>query len=264
MAYWVSAKTFCATSTSAAYRVVGTGSPATFQGAAPSQHFARTWRFFGKCGRPDRRSLGPLAAGSKVNMHEIRARFEAEAQKAYLPWSCLEGNGIAVRQAKSGAVLSMCFERVALPTTPMCGGLRWAERSINRLPSLSRADGLFSSLPVPDGRNAALRHARTALLAIVSAGLCANFQLHQPFGCRADHLAQKVGIGALLYKRTEVHHWLGHRGHPSVQVGSATRPDRETRLPPTATPRHGTSQMGARQTLKSVESQLLSGSITYR
>jgi hypothetical protein len=44
-----------------------------------------------------------------------------------------------------------------------------------------------------------------------------------------------------LYQRTQVHRGFGHRGHPSVQVGSATRPYREARWPPKATPRPGTS-----------------------
>ena len=65
----------------------------------------------------------------------------------------------------------------------------------------------------------ALRQARAALLTIVSTGLGADLQLHQPFGSKADHLAKQVGIGALLYQRTQVHHGFGHRGHPSVQVG---------------------------------------------
>lgn len=42
----------------------------------------------------------------------------------------------------------------------------------------------------------------------------------------------------------QVHHRFAHRGHPSVQVGSATRPCRETRWPSKATPRPGTSPHG--------------------
>lgn len=65
----------------------------------------------------------------------------------------------------------------------------------------------------------ALRQPLAALLPVVSAGLGADLQLHQPLGSKADHFAQQVRISALLHQSAEVHHGFGHRGHPSVQVG---------------------------------------------
>jgi hypothetical protein len=36
-------------------------------------------------------------------------------------------------------------------------------------------------------------------------------QLHQALGGKADHLAQQIGVGGLLYERAQVHHVFGHR-----------------------------------------------------
>jgi len=74
-----------------------------------------------------------------------------------------------------------------------------------------------------------LRQTLSAFLAVLGASPGADFQLHQPLGRKADHFAQKVSIAALLHKRAEVHHRFGHRVYLSLQVGSATRPYRETR-----------------------------------
>ena len=49
----------------------------------------------------------------------------------------------------------------------------------------------------------------------------------------ADHLAKQIGIGALLQKRAQGHHVLGHRGSPSGQVGlHYPNPKPEPRWPP--------------------------------
>ena len=42
-------------------------------------------------------------------------------------------------------------------------------------------------------------------------------------------VARQVGIGAPFHQGARVRHGLGHRGNAPVQVGSATRPYRETR-----------------------------------
>ncbi len=57
----------------------------------------------------------------------------------------------------------------------------------------------------------ALSRAQRVLLAIASAGGSANLHLHQPFGGKADHLAQDIGVRGLLYERAQVHHVVGHR-----------------------------------------------------
>jgi hypothetical protein len=43
-------------------------------------------------------------------------------------------------------------------------------------------------------------------------GQALNVDLHQTLRGKADHLAQKIRVGALLHKRAEVHHVVGHRG----------------------------------------------------
>ena len=57
-------------------------------------------------------------------------------------------------------------------------------------------------------------------LAVPGAGQALDLQCHQPLGREADHLAKQIGVGALLQKRAQGHHVLGHRGSPSGQVGS--------------------------------------------
>ena len=55
---------------------------------------------------------------------------------------------------------------------------------------------------------------------LTGAGQALDLQCHQPLGREADHLAKQIGVGALLQKRAQGHHVLGHRGSPSGQVGS--------------------------------------------
>ncbi len=38
-----------------------------------------------------------------------------------------------------------------------------------------------------------------------------NFQVHQPLGGKADHLAKQIGIGGLFQRRAKRHHVVGHR-----------------------------------------------------
>lgn len=64
-----------------------------------------------------------------------------------------------------------------------------------------------------------LRQTLDALLAIASARLGAGLQVHQLLGCKAGHLAEQVGIGALFHETAQVHHLFGYRVQPSVQVG---------------------------------------------
>jgi hypothetical protein len=45
-----------------------------------------------------------------------------------------------------------------------------------------------------------------------------DLQLHQTLGGKADHLAQQVGVGALLQKPTKGHPLLGHRVGAPVRV----------------------------------------------
>ena len=47
--------------------------------------------------------------------------------------------------------------------------------------------------------------------AVRRAGQALNIELHQALRGKADHLAQQIGVGALLQKRAEVHHVVGHR-----------------------------------------------------
>jgi hypothetical protein len=47
--------------------------------------------------------------------------------------------------------------------------------------------------------------------AVDSAGQALDIELHQALCRKADHLAQQIGIGALLQQRAKVHHLIGHR-----------------------------------------------------
>src|SRR4029077_5752743 len=57
----------------------------------------------------------------------------------------------------------------------------------------------------------ALGQSQRVLLAIGRPGAGPYFHLHQSLGGKADHLAQQIRIGALLYERAQVHHVIGHR-----------------------------------------------------
>ena len=83
------------------------------------------------------------------------------------------------------------------------------------------AEAVESALPVGTPANlvSLLLTIRRAL-AVPGAGQALDLQCHQPLGREADHLAKQIGVGALLQKRAQGHHVLGHRGSPSGQVGS--------------------------------------------
>ena len=66
-------------------------------------------------------------------------------------------------------------------------------------------------LPVPVPVAVALRKPQRVLLAIAGAGDRSHLQLHQPLRGKADHLAQHIGVGGLLYKRAQVHYVVGLR-----------------------------------------------------
>src|SRR5262245_35122087 len=69
----------------------------------------------------------------------------------------------------------------------------------------------------------ALRQPLSALLPIGGASQRANLKLHQAFSGKADHLAQKVGIRALLDQRPQVHDLFGHRWF--LESGWRSQPD---------------------------------------
>ena len=76
-----------------------------------------------------------------------------------------------------------------------------------------------AGLPGPVAVAVAMGDTIRRALAVSGAGQALDLQCHQPLGREADHLAQQIGIGALLQKRAQGHHVLGHRGSPSGQVG---------------------------------------------
>jgi len=72
-------------------------------------------------------------------------------------------------------------------------------------------DGAGARLPDAIAVAVALSDTIGALLAVSGAGQAFDLQLHQPLGRKSDHLAQKIGIRALLDLRPQVHHLVGHR-----------------------------------------------------
>jgi hypothetical protein len=86
----------------------------------------------------------------------------------------------------------------------------------------------------------ALRQALRALLAQAGAGQAAYLQLHQPLGGKADHLAQKIGISALLQQPSQGHHLVGHRGLSGQEWISQPKPSRQPPMTTSATPPTGT------------------------
>ena len=50
-----------------------------------------------------------------------------------------------------------------------------------------------------------------AALAMGGAGQRFHLQLHQPLRRKTNHLAQQLGVRALLQKRAKAHHLVGHR-----------------------------------------------------
>ena len=66
-------------------------------------------------------------------------------------------------------------------------------------------------LPVALAVAVALGKPKGVLLAIARAGLRTDLKLHKLLGGKPDHLAKQIGVGALLNKRAQVHHLVGHR-----------------------------------------------------
>ena len=62
----------------------------------------------------------------------------------------------------------------------------------------------------------ALRQAPSPAAAVRCAGQALDFQVHQPLGGEADHLAQQVSVGGLLQEGLEVHGIAG--GHRRVPL----------------------------------------------
>jgi hypothetical protein len=60
------------------------------------------------------------------------------------------------------------------------------------------------------------------------AGQPGDLQLHQPLRREADHLAQQIGVGTLLQKRTKGDHLIGHRRvlRQVDRFGDQTLPER--------------------------------------
>ncbi|MGY4299186.1 hypothetical protein ACVWXN_007281 [Bradyrhizobium sp. i1.4.4] len=76
-------------------------------------------------------------------------------------------------------------------------------REVGALAQLGNAqfDRAGAGLPDPVAVAVALGQTLGGLLAIGRAGLAFDFQLHQPLGGKADHLAQQIGIRGLLHER---------------------------------------------------------------
>jgi len=81
------------------------------------------------------------------------------------------------------------------------------------LPQLRDAqlDRAGARLPDPIAIAVAVVHPVGMAFAMRRAGHALNIQLHQALRRKSDHLAQQLGIGALLQKLLKVHHLLGHR-----------------------------------------------------
>src|SRR5512132_420993 len=86
-------------------------------------------------------------------------------------------------------------------------------REVGALPQLRDAQFHRSGprLPATVAVAVALDEPLGGLLAPAGAGQPLHLQLHQAMGGKADHLAQKVGVGGLLYQCAQRHHVVGHR-----------------------------------------------------
>jgi len=88
----------------------------------------------------------------------------------------------------------------------------------------AQLNGAGSALPVALAVAIALVEPALAALAMGGAGQAAHLQRHQPLGGKADHLAQRVGVGRLLEQPAQGHHVVGHRGGLQVQVEGLSNP----------------------------------------
>ena len=88
-------------------------------------------------------------------------------------------------------------------------------------------------LPVPLPIAVPLVHPLGAALAMAGAAGPIGIQLHQPMGGKADHLAQKRRVRALLQKLPKGNPLVGHRGVLGSELRVATQPYRGSpRWPP--------------------------------
>jgi hypothetical protein len=69
-----------------------------------------------------------------------------------------------------------------------------------------------TGLPDPIAVAIALRQPVRCALAIAGAGQALHLELHQPLGGKAAHLAQEIGVGALLQQLAKGDPIVGHRG----------------------------------------------------
>src|ERR1700760_1625089 len=105
-------------------------------------------------------------------------------------------------------------------------------------------DRAGARLPGPVTVAIALRQTLGVLLAIGRSGQPGDLHLHQSLGCKADHLAQEVGIWGLLHERTKVHHLVGHRWF--LESGWCQQPDPTGQSPVTTASRPpATAQLGS-------------------
>lgn len=76
----------------------------------------------------------------------------------------------------------------------------------------AQLDRAGPGLPVAIAVAVALDQPLGRALTVPRPGQALHLQLHQPFSSKANHLAQQVGIRALLQKPTKGHPVIGHRG----------------------------------------------------
>jgi hypothetical protein len=62
-------------------------------------------------------------------------------------------------------------------------------------PGDAQLDRAGTGLPITVAVAGALNEALRALLPIAGTGQAFDLKLHQPLGCKADHLAQQIGVG---------------------------------------------------------------------
>ena len=75
----------------------------------------------------------------------------------------------------------------------------------------AQLDRAGARLPDPVAIAVAVIDAVGAALPMGGAGQAFDFQLHRPLRGKTDHLAQQIGIRALLQQRAKAHHLVGHR-----------------------------------------------------
>jgi hypothetical protein len=100
-------------------------------------------------------------------------------------------------------------------------------REVAAPPELGDAqlDGTGAGLPDPVTIAVTLHEPIRRALAIAGAGQTLHLELHQALGGKADHLAQQIGVGALLQKLAKGDVVVGHRGGPrSVVAGQQPDP----------------------------------------